>query len=55
MISWTIRPQCYRQAAEQSARESGEFCPTPWWFWIAAAVTAGAVVFQQQKRKRKGR
>jgi len=45
MLAWREDPSCYEEAAKAQ-------CPVPWWFWIAAAVTAGAVVFQKQKAKR---
>lgn len=49
MLAWKEDPSCYEMALRAQAQSQ---CPVPWWFWIAAAATVGAVVFQQRKAKR---
>jgi hypothetical protein len=49
MLAWKEDPSCYEMAMKAEAER---LCPTAWWFWIAAALTTGAVIFQRQKRKR---
>jgi hypothetical protein len=49
MLAWNATEDCYQKALK--AQREAE-CPIPWWFWIAATLTAGASIFQRQKRKR---
>jgi hypothetical protein len=50
MLAWSEASNCYERALK-AHREAQ--CPTAWWFWIASAITFGAVIFQRKKAKKR--